>query len=222
MAVYLDTAANTDPGFGVGDGLDACGLIIEKADAVTTYFDGSFAATTNKTYAWSGAVNQSASTETTTYTSVAGDQAPTGEPRGTAVEPPSQRSHNNAYGFPVPDDTDPYRNTWSAINALGTAIEPKLATQAIQFVDSRTLNHDANGDAVVDLSTKFKSITAVVCSSAGPPAWDPAVYQWVKVAGEYNATGKVRIRALKHYGADGAVIASNSTHASLVVQGVPK
>lgn len=218
MLVYLDTAATTDAGFGVGDGLDACGLIIERADAVTDYFDGSFTNTSSKTYAWTGTVNQSTSTEVTRYAVAADLAAGAGQPRATADV--GLRSHNNAYGFPVPDDTDPYRNTWSAINALGNAVAPKLGTLAVQFLNNQTLNHDANGDAVIDLSAKFTSISAVICSSAGPSAWEPAIYQWVKIAGE--AAGRVRIRGLKSYGSDGAVIASNVTHASLIVQGVPK
>lgn len=131
------------------------------------------------------------------------------------VEP---ASHTNAYGFPVPDITDPYPNTPAAIKALGDAVSPKLGNSRIRFIDMRTINHDASGDAVVDLTAMFSSIDGVVALCSGPAAYEPVLYQWVKLAGEYN-TGRLRLRALKIQGADGTVLASNVTKPSMIVWG---
>jgi hypothetical protein len=214
MAVYLDTASNADPGFGVGDGLDAGGVIIEKADAVTTYFDGSFTSTATLVYAWAGTVNASTSTET--KYPVVGELVPASRARG-EIE---QQSHNNAYGFPVPDPTDPYYKTPNALAALKAAIEPKLVNAPMQFIPGAQYSTDANGEVLVDLSTRFTAITAAIVSDEGPSAWDAKYYQMVTRSGD--PAGRLRIRALTLRPPDGTVVASNVVRFAIVVWGTPK
>jgi len=214
MAVFLDTAANADPGFGVGDGLDAGGVIVERADAVTTYFDGSFTSTATLVYAWAGTVNQSTSTET--KYPVVGELVPASRARG-EIE---QQTHSNAYGFPVPDPTDPYYKTPNALSALAAAITPKLKNPAIQFIPGAQYSTDANGEVLVDLSTRYSAIAGAVVSDEGPSAWDAKYYQMVTRSGD--PAGRLRIRALTLRPPDGTVVASNVVRFAIVVWGTPK
>lgn len=140
----------------------------------------------------------------------------------TADDPaPGTRGHDNTYGFTVPDSTDPYRDTPAALAALRADVAPKLANLAFQFIPVQTISHDANGDAVVNLSTRFASITGAVVACNGPAAYEPVFYQWVQVGGE-PAQGRLRLRALKISGADGTPLTNNTTNVSMTVWGVPK
>ena len=109
---------------------------------------------------------------------------------GAGVQP---LSHTNAYGFPVPDATDPYCDTPAALAALRDAVAPKLANLPIVFIDLKQYMLDASGKAAFDLRSKFTTIQAVWCCAAAAPPYGGNFTQWVTYASDLPGTFWVRV-----------------------------
>lgn len=91
-------------------------------------------------------------------------------PPATAELDASPRGGTNAYGFPVPDQTDPFCDVPAALAALAAAVEPKLQSKAIQFMDLAQRPSDANGLVPFDLRDRWLAIGgSIVNAEAGPP-----------------------------------------------------
>jgi len=121
-------------------------------------------------------------------------------------------------GLPYPEPTDPYCNTAAALQSLAQAIDPRLVNLPIQFIPKATYPTDANGDAIVDLSTTFTSIDGAVVSDNG--GGYPNLLQVVQSTG--SVQNKLYIRVLTTTPPDGNVWANASGTFALTVWGTPK
>lgn len=128
-------------------------------------------------------------------------------------------THLNAYGLPVPDAVDPYRDVPAYLQALADAVAPKLANLPVVFVPLRQYILDASGKAAVDMRDKFSRIDAVMINAAAAVPYGGNFTQRVTLAGD--APGTFWIRVLTVPPPDGSVQANGAPLLEMLVWGVP-
>lgn len=102
-----------------------------------------------------------------------------GPPATAALGAAEPRGGTNAYGFPVPDQTDPFCDVPAALAALAAAVEPKLKSKAIQFMDLTQRASDANGLVPFDLRTTWTAIGGCIVNAEAGPPWAGNMTQMV-------------------------------------------
>lgn len=120
-------------------------------------------------------------------------------------------------GLPYPEPTAPYRDTPAALDALRTAIIPRLANQPLQFIPAATYRSDANGDVVIDLSARFTKLDGAVLSDWG--GGYPCNYQVVTHSSFPPAQLQVRVMQLTP--PSGTVLPHNDAKFAITAWGTP-
>lgn len=148
-------------------------------------------------------------------TAVHEDQPADDRGLGAGVQP---LSHSNAYGFPVPDATDPYPDVPVYLADLANAVNPKLKNLPMVFVNMKQYPLNSQGMAGVDMRSQFSAIRGVwiVADAAAP--YGGNYTQWVTQSGDLPGTFWIRCLNLPP---PATVTANGAPLLSMIVWGTP-